>query len=311
MKIKLILRPITLWCCGLVLLFSGLASSGAATATYVNVTSVPELSRNFGVAAGGLRLGLSLVLETSGGRTSIIAYAHMENTGTNAVFLNHGGPDSLILSGTTESGNLSIFGDYREISIGIRNNFVIGNSHVMPPGAAASLRAGLLSALRVPQPGRYLFLLSAKMNISAAIPPSPGSMEAIHLISGTVEVEVPASLIYTNTAQYLAEAKRLPPEAYFIDSARGRTPEEKDAIQRSNEAMTNQLRRRWPHLLGDAPITTNNTNTALSHAPSPPLAAAPVSDDGSSRWWLASVAAACAAGIGFIILRRRRSGPRA
>lgn len=296
-------------CFGLIHLLNSLSASGAATATFVNENSVPETKRNFGSPANGLSLGLSLMLDTSGSTTSIVAYAHLKNTGSNAVFINHGGPDSLFLSAATESGSLSIFGDKPEVRIGIRNNFVSGNSHVMAPGATASLRTGLLSALRVRQPGRYLFLLSATMSISTAVPPSEKTMETLQLISGTAEIEVPASLIYTNTTQHLTETKRMPPEAYFIDPTRGGTPEERAAIQRSNEAMTNQLRKRWPHLLGEAPLPTNSTKAAAPPLVSPPLAKTPVKERGGSRWWLAGVAVACVACIGFVILRRRHGGP--
>lgn len=280
-------------------------SASAQTASFVAPENYPKRPPIFGEAAYGLQLGLCLESESPDGSTPLSAYFFLRNSGTNTVSIFRGGPDFLTFEGTSADGTRAALIDSPASKILIRNNFLLSPPYSIKPGGEAFLKASLVRYLRVPKPGRYFFLASAKMRISTAVPPTEATLEQMELISGAAEFDVPASLVYTNTGKHPSSAKLMPANAYFINPTNARTPEDALWIQRVNERTTNFLKERAPQVLGSVTQSTNPASAAPPRG-SPASADSPQSVDSErSRWWLAGVVAICVAVIGFVLLRRR------
>ncbi len=196
--------------------------------------------------------------------------------------------------------------DAPESTIFIMKGFAEHEPHTLDAGASSTVRANLSRVLLVPEAGRYWFLISAKMAISTEVPPTKASLQQIELIAGSVEFDVPSSMVYTNTGKHPSSAVAKPLSAYYVDPSTGRTPEERAMLQRANETRSNDFRKHWPHLIDGTLGVSNGSATAVSPVVSLPPDTGPVGDREGSRWWLAGVAAICAAVIGFVLLRRRR-----
>ena len=220
---------------GLVLIAS---SASAQTANFIAPENYPKLPPIFGEAAYGLQLGLCLESESPDGSTPLSAYFCLRNSGTNTVSIFRGGPDFLTFEGASADGTRAALIDSPASKILIRNNFLLSPPYSIKPGGEAFLKASLVRYLRVPKPGRYFFLASAKMRISTSVPPSEATLEQMELISGAAEFEVPASLVYTNTGKQPSSAALMPLAAYFINPTNARTPEDALWIQRVNEPRT-------------------------------------------------------------------------
>ena len=287
-------------------LFLGRFLASAQTASFVAPENYPKLPPIFGEAAYGLQLGLCLESESPDGSTPLSAYFCLRNSGTNTVSIFRGGPDFLTFEGASADGTRAALIDSPASKILIRNNFLLSPPYSIKPGGEAFLKASLVRYLRVPKPGRYFFLASAKMRISTSVPPSEATLEQMELISGAAEFDVPASLVYTNTGMPPSSAKLMPPATYFINPTNARNPEDARWIQGVNERTTNFLKERAPQILGNV---TQSTRPAVSPMPrESPMSVDSLQsvDSERSRRWLAGVAAVCVAVIGFVLLRQRR-----
>ena len=208
------------------------------------------------------------------------------------------------------NGGRVAFIDFNDLTLLLNQGFIFAAPYVIEPGEVSTVRVNLSRFLRVTAAGTYHFLVSAQMKISETMPPTLKSLETIDLLSAAVELDVPSSLVPTNGGWPPSSAVAMPIEASLIDPATARTPAEREMIQRANESTTNFFRQRWPHLLGEAPLKTNDTN--LTNPATMPVVMAEVETTytDTSRWWMAGVGAACVAGIGFVLLRRARNRPR-
>ncbi len=272
---------------------------------YLVRENLPEIDPHYGEAAYGLQLGLSVRTEVPGDPASIAAYMTLRNTGTGPVFLD---PQSFLFfdfAANSSTGKKAVLMDSPRSRIYFMKDFVDRGAPTLDAGASATVRANLSRALLVPEAGRYFFLVSTKMTISTQAPPTKASLQQIELIAGSVEFDVPASMVYTNTGKHPSSAVAKPLSAYYVDPSTGRDPQERDMIQRANETRSNDFRKHWPHLIDGAPVVSNGSATAVSPVTPPPQDTVSVEDREGSRWWLAGVAAICAAVIGFVFLRRR------
>ena len=195
--------------------------------------------------------------------------------------------------------------DNPESTIFIMKGFTETYDRTLAAGASATVLANLYRRLLVPEAGRYFFLVSIKMTISTQVPPTKASRQPIELIAGSVEFDVPASMVYTNTGKHPSSAVAKPLSFSYIDPSTGRTPQQRDMIQRANETRSNDFRKHWPHLIDGTPVVSNVSAAAVSPVAPPPQDTVTDGDREGSRWWLAGAAAVCAAVIGFVLLRRR------
>ena len=272
----------------------------------VSPKNLPEIAPHYGESAYGLQLGLSLRTEVPGDPASIAAYMTLRNTGTDPILI---GRDSLLFfdfAASSSTGKKALLVNLPESRIYAGTDVFYGDDNSLAPGASNTVRAKLSRVLVVPEAGRYFFLMSAKLTISTGAPPAKAVFQPIELISGSVEFDVPASMVYTNTGKHPSSAVALPLSAFYIDPSTGSTPEERAMLQKANETRSNDFRKHWPHLIDGTPGVTNVSATAVSPAASLPPDTIAVEDRERSRWWLAGVAAICATVIGFVLLRRRQ-----
>ena len=272
----------------------------------ISPKNLPEIAPHYGQSADGLQLGLSLRTEVSGDPASIAAYMTLRNTGTGSVFI---GPNSLgffDFAANSSAGRKALLVNLPESRIYAGTDVFHGDDNSLAPGASTTVRAKLSRVLVVPEAGRYFFLMSAKMTISTGAPPAKAVFQPIELLSGSVEFDVPASMVYTNTGKHPSSAVAMPLSAFYVDPSTGSTPEERAMLQKANETRSNDFRKHWPHLIDGTPGVSNVSATAVSPAVSLPPDRVPVEDREGSRWWLAGVAAICGAVIGFVLLRRRQ-----
>jgi len=244
------------------------------------------------------------------GQKILIGYVQLRNTGTNGVFLSGAGPDYVTLGGGTMNGGRIAFINFRDLNVSLNQGFVLAPPYVIGPGYVSTIRFNVSKYLRVTGAGVYHLLVSAQMKISETMPPILQSLETIDLLSGAVEFDLPSSLVSTNAGWPPTSAVAMPIEASLIDPATAKTPAERERIQRANESTTNFFRQRWPHLLGEAPLKTNDTNMANPATMPVVMAEVETTHADTSRWWMAGVGAACVAGIVFVLLRRTRNRPR-
>ncbi len=290
-----------------------IASSSTAlaqNAAFVRAENLPEIAPHYGEPVCGLQLGLSVRTEVPGNPASIAAYVTLRNTGPGPVFIDPKSVYSLDFAASSLSGKKAVLMDSPESTVFIIKGFAETYPPMLGSGASATVRANLSRTLLVPEAGRYFFLMSTKMTISTEVPPTKASLQPIELIAGSVEFDVPASMVYTNTGKHPSSAVAKPLSASYIDPSTGRTPEERAMLQKANETRSNDFRKHWPHLIDGTPGISNVSATAVSPVVSLPPDRVPVEDREGSRWWLAGVAAICAAVIGFVLLRRARNRPR-
>ncbi len=279
-------------------------------AYWVRSEDLPEISPHYGEPAYGLQLGLSVRTEVPGDPASIAVYMTLRNTGTSPVFLDRQSFLFFDFAASSSNGKKAVLMDLPESKIYFMKDFVDRGEPTFDAGASATVRAYLSRTLLVPEAGRYFFLVSTKMTISTQVPPTKASLQQIELIAGSVEFDVPASMVYTNTGKHPSSAVARPLSAYYVDPSTGRDPQERDMIQRANETRSNDFRKHWPHLIDGAPGVSNVSATAVSPLVSPPQDTDTIENREGSRWWLAGVAAICAAVTGFVLLRRARNRPR-
>lgn len=153
-------------------------------------------------------------------------------------------------------------------------------------------------------------MVSTKLIMSETIPPRKDTLDEFELFSGSIEFAMPDTLIVSETNWPPSSAVAMPFAAHFIDTSTARTPEEKELIQQANESTTNFIRQRWPHLLGEAPLTSDDTNKAISAPVSLPIAEVETGGTAASRWWIAGAAVAATAAAGLAVLRRARNRSR-
>lgn len=272
---------------------------------FVLPRNLPEITPHYGESAYGIQLGLSLRTEVSDDPTSIAAYMTLRNMGTDRILI---GPYSLLFfdfAASSSTGKKALLVDAPSSRIPAGTDVFYKDDNSLAPGASTTVRANLSRLLVVPEAGRYFFLMSAKMTISTGTPPAKAVFQPIELISGSVEFDVPASMVYTNTGKHPSSAVALPLSAFYVDPSIGRSPESRAMLQKANETRSNDFRKHWPHLIDGAPVVSNGPATAVPPVDPPPQDTVTVGDREGSRWWLAGVAAICAAVIGFVLLRRR------
>ena len=274
-------------------------------ATYVRAENLPEISPHYGESAYGLQLGLSVRTEVPGNPASIETYVTLRNTGTGPVFIDPQSVGFLDFAANSLTGKKAVLMDHPESTIFIMKGFAEHQPYTLEAGASATVLANLSRVLLVPEAGRYFFLMSTKMTISTQVPPTKASLQPVELIAGSVEFDVPASMVYTNTGKHPSSRVAKPLSAYYVDPSTGRTPEERAMLQRANETRSNDFRKHWPHLIDGTPVISNGSAAAVSPVAPPPQGTVTVGDREGSRWWLVGVAATCAAVIGFVLLRRR------
>lgn len=270
-------------------------------------SDVPPLASRFGSPMKGLQLGLCMQWEDLDGQKTLVGYVQLKNTGTNGVFLSGSGPDYVTLDGGTMNGGRIAFINFRDLNVSLNQGFVLAPPYVIGPGDVSTIRFNVSKYLRVTASGVYHFLVSAQMKISETMPPTDKSLETIDLLSGAVELDVPSSLVSTNGGWPPSSAVAMPIEASLIDPSTAKTPAERERIQRANESTTNFFRQRWPHLLGEAPIKTNDTNVASPDPVSVPIAGVETGGTYASRWWIAGAVVAATSAVGFAVLRRARN----
>ncbi len=272
---------------------------------FVLPRNLPEIAPHYGESAYGLQLGLSLRTEVLDDPASIAAYMTLRNTGTDPILI---GPYSLLFfdfAANSSTGKKALLVDAPDSRIPAGTDVFYKDNNSLAPGASTTVRANLSRLLVVPEAGRYFFLVSAKMTISTQVPPTKASLQQIELMAASVEFDVPASMVYTNTGKHPSSAVALPLSAFYVDPSIGRSPESRAMLQKANETRSNDFRKHWPHLIDGTPVVSNVSATAVSPVVPPPQDTVVVEDREGSRWWLAGVAASCAVVIGFVLLRRR------
>ncbi len=268
------------------------------------------LASKFGSPVKGLELGLCMQWEDLDGQKTLIGYVQLKNTGTNGVFLSGSGPRYVTLDGGTMNGGRVAFINFRDLNVSLNQGFVLAPPYVIEPRMVSTVRFNLSKYLRVTAIGEYHFLVSAQIKISETMPPTDKSLETIDLLSGAVELDVPSILVSSSTNWPPSSAVAMPIEASLIDPSTARTPAEREMIQRANESTTNFFRQRWPHLLGEAPLKTNDTNVASPALVSVPIAEVEAGGNDISRWWIAGGVVATTAAVGFAVYRRARNRSR-
>ncbi len=294
----------------LVLMFLLAGSLAAQIANLVQDSDAVGIVPSFGGGPNDLQIGLAMRLERLDGRNVVGTYVTLKNFGTNVVSLFRGGPAGFVLEGSNSFGKPASLVRSTDSMIRINRSFLLEPPYSLKPGSSATLKADLAHSLRAPEEGRYFFSTTVRMKISRESPPTVSSVESIELMSGPVEFVIPSYLVSTNMKGNADSASFVPQEPFFKDTSNAKSPDELAWMRRANESMTNLLRQHYPHLLGEAPLKTNDTNLTNATPVSVPIAEGEAIGGESSRGWIGGVVVAAAVAVGLGFVRRARNRPR-
>ncbi len=281
--------------------FHSLAQMDQARGSAAPLADVSKLS--FGDVGGGIRLGLAVWVAGNGNESRLKGQIELWNATTQALTFPKGGAFAFELRISDKSGRMVPLWNRDDGLVFIHRRLPALLTQKLEPDARQAASFDLSNLAKFPAPGQYFFSAMMYLHTQAAT----NAVEGVELLSGAVEFNVPlVTMSLTNPIPRRTNGSLLDMSQ---DPASAKTEKERASIQKWNEALTNTVRTLW---LSNAALGHHSPAGApASKSPdiSLPLAEVGPVVDGGSRWWLAGVAAACAAGIGFIILRRRRSGP--